>query len=519
MNGGSNASNADMSPEKKEKPKRICASTVKSLYCLKPDDLDNIPHTHVSNPHYRCAPQMRLYDEDDVILYVHQINDPVFKKKKELEHQKNLEARQQKRSEQKNVQLREKENKAKMTLQRASQLYAHAQKIHSQMDRARARASNENENENENDELILPDLPDDILRKIAGHLIDDVRYHGIYGPDMAAQDCASLALTSKKLEDMACTGYNLLYENIIANNNVGIFSHLISRASPFEMELRSMLCGQEMKTFTKRKLIDIARDLGVSGYTIMNKDVLCVEILTRVFEPYLDSLWVNSSSVSSEIPFLLPYINLTISKTSTNRVYNMNTNELLKTPDAICPINVIGSKLNILDNKRMNLKELRKALFHVHGFKQELTYDMVHQKYKALEEKRHRHQVEQIRLHREELRLKQEKLDIARNEYFAFVMKEFENGKKIEKKTRSNGTPICRGIEGIQYGKGIQGIQGIQGIPCNNTPSPSCTLHCCQNCCRNFSSHIIKMKGAPNASSQGSQGSQGTRYICARHLQ
>lgn len=50
-----------------EKPKRICASTAKSEYSLSEKDLEMLPCLRVSNPHYRSAAPMRLYEESAVI--------------------------------------------------------------------------------------------------------------------------------------------------------------------------------------------------------------------------------------------------------------------------------------------------------------------------------------------------------------------------------------------------------------------------------------------------------------------
>lgn len=50
-----------------EKPKRICASIAKSEYGLSETDLDILPCWRVSNPHYRSAAPMRLYEESAVI--------------------------------------------------------------------------------------------------------------------------------------------------------------------------------------------------------------------------------------------------------------------------------------------------------------------------------------------------------------------------------------------------------------------------------------------------------------------
>lgn len=511
MSSGSNTNTNNL--PKSEKPKRICASTVKSLYGLKPDDLDNIPYDLVSNPHYRCAPQMRLYDEFDVILYVSQINDPVSKKQKEIEHQQILQAKQQERLEQKNAKKRAEEEKAKDTLHKASQLYNHAKRMNSQMDKALNENDNENENEiEENNDLILPDLPDDILRKISGHLIDDVCYHGIYGPDMAAEDCASLLLSSKKLKNMAYTGYNRLYDKIIETTER--YSYLIPKTAPYETELKSMLCGQdydpsEKKTFTKKKLINIARDIGVTRYTVVNKDVLCVEILKQMFKQHLDSLWVNSSSLSSEIPFLLPYIILMISYTGVYARSSSDYNKYIReNPDEVCTIDIICTKLNIntyVGDTIFRGKEVRKTLFHVHGFKQELTYDIVDTKHKALEEERKRKENEQIKLMREESRLRKEKLDAERNEYYNSILTELEKGKVSKKKRGAYGQPIC------------------QDMHCNNTPSPFCTFHCCKSCCRHFKTYIMQIKATSSKENsqgnQGIQGIQGNRYpTCPRHM-
>lgn len=56
--------NAAMS---EDKTKRICAGTAKSEYALSDKDLEILPCWRVSNPHYRSAAPMRLYEESAVI--------------------------------------------------------------------------------------------------------------------------------------------------------------------------------------------------------------------------------------------------------------------------------------------------------------------------------------------------------------------------------------------------------------------------------------------------------------------
>lgn len=54
---------------KKTEQKRICASTARKEYNLSETDLSNLECDYVRNPHYRSAPQMRLYLESEVKEY------------------------------------------------------------------------------------------------------------------------------------------------------------------------------------------------------------------------------------------------------------------------------------------------------------------------------------------------------------------------------------------------------------------------------------------------------------------
>jgi len=47
----------------------ICKSTAKSRYCLTDNELEEIDYTEVTNPHFKCASNMKLYLEYDVLEF------------------------------------------------------------------------------------------------------------------------------------------------------------------------------------------------------------------------------------------------------------------------------------------------------------------------------------------------------------------------------------------------------------------------------------------------------------------
>lgn len=290
-----------------EKVKKICASTVKSVYKLKPSDLDEIEHDLVRNPHYSCAPCMRLYDEDDVRAYVFKINDPEYLKRKE-QHKKEVAAHMKAKQE---LKKKEKEREAEEILNSTNILFQKANQVQP------ANYYENGKDYNQKEETKLSDLPNDILCKISNHMVNDVAYDGLYGPDIAAQDFASLSVCSKSLKHMANNGFQTLYRNIIQNvkQDANFSSLPIEFVDQNEDDLRSLLVRDERsKKFTKKSLDILAKNVGLRGYTVMNKNVLTIELLEYIFEDHLDKLWVNSCALSKDLPLLLPYIILLLSK-------------------------------------------------------------------------------------------------------------------------------------------------------------------------------------------------------------
>lgn len=45
----------------KDDTRKVSATTVKKIFCLKEDDIDHLHYETVRNPHYRSAAPMRLY--------------------------------------------------------------------------------------------------------------------------------------------------------------------------------------------------------------------------------------------------------------------------------------------------------------------------------------------------------------------------------------------------------------------------------------------------------------------------
>jgi hypothetical protein len=51
----------------KDESRKISATTVKKIFCLKEDDIDHLHYDTVPNPHYRCAAPMRLFGLHDCL--------------------------------------------------------------------------------------------------------------------------------------------------------------------------------------------------------------------------------------------------------------------------------------------------------------------------------------------------------------------------------------------------------------------------------------------------------------------
>lgn len=450
-----------------KKPKYICASTVKNQYHLKPYDLDNIHHKLVNNPYYKTAPYMRLYIEDDVIAYVEKINNPEFiKQKQDKENETKKKAVEKKEEEKKQQEIN-----ALYVLQNAIYLHEKATKI--------TPPTYTYEEKQEKQGTNITDLPNDILRKIASHMTNDIEYDHIYGPEMATQDCASLMVASKHLYDMGIQGMKNIYTQIEKEKKaekdifLRIFPlNIIPVVNKYENDIKCLLAGDKNKIekMTKVRLHHIAKELGLSGYTTINKDVLILRILQYIFGIHLPKLWTTTSSLSLEVPLLLPYIIIHISqKTIKWRNANIFHNVMIKEScfESIChKISRVYPEYNTdyMSQKKARLIVAQKTNYNDPIFIQKLNDDY----FRWYMEKQHKEIKEREDLYKEERKKKEE-----------IAHKEWEKYRTIFEKI-------------ILYKEEITDKNPNICVTCGQFSSNMCVIKSCNQCCERFFDIIKK---------------------------
>jgi hypothetical protein len=176
-----------------DKIKYICVSTVRKEYKLNDDDLKEIECKYVRNPRYRCAPEMRLYVEDEVKKLAKNIE-----KKKELERQYNIEHADEilsKKLEEKKKKQDEKRKEKKK-----------------EQDEKKTLVKNFTSN-TISIEYGSTNLPNEILMLIMNKVIDTYEPNGIRGPSIIAQEIINIGLSCKDF-------YNILKYGLETLSNI-----------------------------------------------------------------------------------------------------------------------------------------------------------------------------------------------------------------------------------------------------------------------------------------------------------
>lgn len=297
----------DIVPEK-----RMCASTVRSTYKLTPDDLDDIPHVCVRNPHYRCAPEMRLYTQQDIEAYiaVHY-------------HPENVTRREQARREAKNAAMVQKKECEEYKRREVSIL---VERVHQKYARGLAiRASCREENDRSQDSDLLR-LSDDVLGHIAQAMVASSGSDTIYSYDMAARDMLALKQLAKSpsLWRMSCMGLHMLHAHMSQEcvkmspippsypNIKEYFIHPFLVRHPFYYDhlwrllprfiesvfeciscplLKTLLRG-DARQITTKEMRDFSKAHDIERYSTRTKEQLMIACLDKI-------LWSMPASVSA----------------------------------------------------------------------------------------------------------------------------------------------------------------------------------------------------------------------------
>lgn len=155
------------------KPQKICASTAKADFKLTDRDLDSIGCEYVRNPHYRCAPSMRLYLLSDIIKLSEE-------KQRRLEynetHWEEIQAEKKKQK----LELRQKE------LTEIREKVSHISSNSVKQDRKEGQMM----------------LPRDVLENIVDCLVSQYECFGIYNCNMVTKDLIALSEASIDLKNV-----------------------------------------------------------------------------------------------------------------------------------------------------------------------------------------------------------------------------------------------------------------------------------------------------------------------------
>lgn len=155
------------------KPKKICASTAKADFKLTDRDLDSIGCEYVRNPHYRCAPAMRLYLLSDVIKLSEE-------KQRRLEY--NETHWEQIQAEKKKQKLEQKQKELTEIRTKVSHICSNTVK------------------QDKKEGTMM--LPRDVLENIMDCLVSQYECFGIYNCNMVTKDLMALSEASMDLKNV-----------------------------------------------------------------------------------------------------------------------------------------------------------------------------------------------------------------------------------------------------------------------------------------------------------------------------
>ncbi len=201
-------SQTDHQPLRREP--RMSATTVRSRYGLRQSELDRIPYALTTNPRFRSAAPMRLYERNDVEAFIRERDRP--ESHEEIaERQAREDKERLDRMYAKEMQKREGREKAIRCLSNARQKCEAGWKLREKIEKTPPQIP-----EDKNITTTIEHMPTNILDKIAGYMVDSSSLCGIYGYDFAAQDFANISLVAKSpmLQYMSLSGHRQLHNKI-----------------------------------------------------------------------------------------------------------------------------------------------------------------------------------------------------------------------------------------------------------------------------------------------------------------
>lgn len=202
-------SNQEGNQEVRREP-RMCATTVRNRYGLRQAEIDRIPYALYRNPHYRSAAPMRLYERADVEAFIEERDRP--------ESHEEIAERQAKEDKERFERMYAKEMKKRKGRENAIRCLSSARKKCETGWKLREKIE-KTPPQIPDDKTItttIEHMPNNILDKIAGYMVDSSSLCGIYGYDFAAQDFANISLVAKSptLQYMSLSGHRQLYSRI-----------------------------------------------------------------------------------------------------------------------------------------------------------------------------------------------------------------------------------------------------------------------------------------------------------------